>query len=106
MARRGDPRREQLWREIIAAWEKSGRSVREFCNQRRLSEPSFYAWRRTLQERQRPGGSPAPTLVPVRVVSNATFEVILPTGLVVRVPFGADVDAVAQFVAALRAASC
>jgi hypothetical protein len=44
--------------------------------------------------------------VPVRVVSNAILEVVLPTGLVVRVPAGAETDAVAQLVAALRAASC
>jgi hypothetical protein len=108
MARREDPQREQLWREIIAAWEKSGRSVRDYCDHRRLSEPSFYAWRRTLRERdgQRPAARLGPTLVPVRVVSNAILEVVLPTGLVVRVPAGAETDAVTQLVAALRAASC
>src|SRR5262245_37506763 len=106
MARRGDPRREQMWRELIAAWGESGEAVREFCRQRRIAEPRFYAWRRTLQEQQQPQGQPAPMLVPVRVVANGTLEVVLPTGLIVRVPAGADADAAAQLVAALRAAAC
>jgi hypothetical protein len=109
MARSADPRREQFWRETIAAWEKSGRSIRDFCSSRQVSESSFHAWRRTLLERdcQRPVTRPGPTLVPVRVVPDtAVLEVVLPAGLVVRVPAGADADAVAQLVAALRAASC
>ena len=77
-----------------------------------MSEPSFYAWRRTLQarererERQRPASPSGPTLVPVRVVPDVPVEVVLPTGLVIRVPAGADVHSVAKLVAALGSASC
>src|SRR5439155_25178065 len=55
-------------------------SVRGFCAGRRLSEPSFYSWRRTL--RRRDAVPPQrPTLVPLRVVPDACVEVVLPTGL-------------------------
>jgi Transposase DNA-binding len=47
-----------------------------------------------------------PTLVPLRVLPGTTLEVVLPTGLVVRAPAGADAAAVATLVVALRAASC
>jgi hypothetical protein len=108
MARRVNPEREQLWRETIGAWEKSGRSIRRFCAENRVSEASFHAWRRTLRERerQRPVTPPRPTLVPVRVLPDAVLEVVLTAGLVVRVPPGADPTAVAQLVAALGATSC
>lgn len=105
--RRG-PAREQFWREAVAAWEKSGQSIRAFCSRRGLSEPSFYNWKRSLRERDR-FQSPAPQgprLVPVRVVPGAVVEVVLPTGLIVRVPGGAEAATVATLIAALRAASC
>ena len=106
--RRRDPEREQFWREAIAAWEKSGQSVRAFCSGRRLSEASFYGWRQTLQQRdrQRPATQPVPTFVPLRIVPDVVLEVVLPGGLVVRVPAGAEAAAVATLIAALRTAAC
>lgn len=101
-----DPQREQFWREMVALWRQSGQSVRAFCDERGLSEPSFFAWRRTLSQRDRARVKAPPTFVPLRVVPDTVVEVALPTGLVVRVPARADVAAVAALVAALRAASC
>ena len=105
--RRGNPQREQFWREAVAAWQKSGMSIRAFCTSRALGEPSFYFWRRELQKRglQQPAAR-RPVLVPLRVVPEAFLEVVLPLGVVVRVPAGADACAVATLVAALRTASC
>jgi len=40
-----------MWRERISAWTASGLTARAFCGDHSLSEPSFYAWRRTLRER-------------------------------------------------------
>jgi transposase-like protein len=106
--RRRNPQREQFWREALAAWEKSGQSVRAFCSGRGLQEASFYGWRRTLRERgcQHPTAPRLPRLVPLRVVPGVVLEVVLPTGLVVRVPDGAEAIAVATLVAALRTAPC
>lgn len=106
--RRCDPQLEQFWRETLAAWKKSGQSVRAFCATRRLREASFYGWRRTLQERdqQWTAAPPSPTFVPLRVVPAAVVEVVLSAGLVVRVPSGAEAETVATLVAALRAATC
>ena len=105
---RRSPQREQFWRETVAEWEKSGESVSVFCSRRGLQQPSFYGWRRTLRERD---GQPSTaqrkgTLVPLRVVPEAILEVVLPMGLVVRVPGTAEASVVAKLVAALRTATC
>lgn len=39
------------WAERIAAQQRSGISVKQFCKEQGLTEYSFYAWRKRLQER-------------------------------------------------------
>jgi hypothetical protein len=36
---------------MMRLWRSSGLSVRAFCEEQGFSQPSFYAWRRTLAER-------------------------------------------------------
>lgn len=105
MASRRDPRREQLWRQHIAAWSRSGQSIRGFCSARQLSEANFHAWRRELAKRDR---SPAPSVkfLPVHVHGEALIEVVLPDGLVVRAQAALDATAIAALVAALRDMPC
>src|SRR5215471_10726511 len=38
------------WAERIAAQQRSGRSVKQFCKEQGLTECSFYAWRKRLGE--------------------------------------------------------
>src|SRR5512133_2471495 len=38
------------WRERIAEQERTGASVKQFCKEQGLTEYSFYAWRKRLQE--------------------------------------------------------
>jgi len=49
MSRTQEERR-QIWRRLIAEQEQSGLSVRAFSKQRRISEHSFYQWRKRLGE--------------------------------------------------------
>jgi transposase-like protein len=104
--RRRSPERERFWREAVAGHKESGLSVRAFCVERGLSEPSFYAWRRELAQRGRAPRTPAATFVPVQVVADAVVEVVLPSGVVVRVPPATDATAVARLVAALGSPPC
>jgi hypothetical protein len=108
--RRRDPAREQFWRETIAAWQQSGQSIRAFCAARGVSEATFFARRRELAGQQPPdrtvSQAPAPHFVPVKVVPHSTVEVVLPSGLIVRVPVAADPAAVARLVAALGGGPC
>ncbi len=39
------------WAERIAAQQRSGISVKQFCKEQGLTEYSFYAWRKRLQEK-------------------------------------------------------
>ncbi len=43
--------KESYWRLALEEFQGSGLSVRAFCRREGLSEPSFFTWRRTLQER-------------------------------------------------------
>jgi hypothetical protein len=109
--RRRSPSSVQFWRDTIHAWKASGQSVRAFCASRGLSEPTFYAWRRELTDREPltttgTPSEPPPTFAAVRVIPDTTVEVVLPAGLVLRVPAGADPTAVARLVAALGGQSC
>jgi hypothetical protein len=38
------------WAERIAAQQRSGMSVKQFCKEHGLTEYSFYAWRKPLRE--------------------------------------------------------
>lgn len=46
-----DPKLEQFWRAKLKTWLASGLNIRDFCRKHRLTEPSFYAWRRELAAR-------------------------------------------------------
>ena len=56
MVRRGrerDAGKEQFWRRMLGLWRQSRCSVRDFCVEHGVSEPSFYAWRRSIAQRDR-----------------------------------------------------
>ena len=97
---------EPFWRDLIDRWKASGQSVAAFCAANQVSEATFYAWRKRLAGRARCQTPPTPAFAPVRVVPDLTADVLLPTGLVIRVPLGADPAAIARLVAALWGATC
>jgi transposase-like protein len=61
------------WREILGRQAVSGLSVRAFCRQEGIGEPSFYFWRRAIRTRDA-GPPPAPTFVPAVVRGAETRE--------------------------------
>ncbi len=122
MSGRGDRDlgKERFWRQVLHRWQQSGRTVRDFCTAHRLSEQSFYSWRRTIAARDHEGAAGQPprrratrskanqrraVFVPVRVVgAAAALEVVLGDGRVVRVPTGFDAVALRQLLAVLEEA--
>ncbi len=44
--------RQPFWQERIAAQERSGLSVQQFCKEHGLSHPSFYYWRKRLRQQE------------------------------------------------------
>jgi hypothetical protein len=100
---------EPFWRDLIVRWKASGQTVAAFCAAQRVSQATFYSWRKRLAAHSPHTETPAPqapTFASVRVVPDPTVDVLLPTGLVVRVSVGADPVAVARLVAALGGAPC
>jgi hypothetical protein len=97
---------ESFWRGQIARWRASGQTVAAFCAAHRVSQATFYSWRKRLAAPSPDTTDPVPTFAPVRIVPDPTAEVFLPTGLVIRVPVGADPTAVARLVTALGRPPC
>src|SRR5689334_23630988 len=80
------------WAERIAAQQHSGISVKQFCKERGLTEYSFYAWRKRLQQKE-----------PVRFAllersarrqergAEAVLELVLQTGERLLIGTGVDI---------------
>ena len=43
--------KQRFWRDVVHRQQRSDLNVRDFCRERGISEPSFYAWRRELAKR-------------------------------------------------------
>ena len=79
------------WAERIAAQQRSGISVKQFCKEQGVSEYSFYAWRKRLRE-----SGPVRFALVERSARRrertveATLELVLVSGERLRI--GTDVD--------------
>ena len=101
--------KEQFWRRMMRRWHRSRLSVRAFCQTHELAEPTFYAWRRILAERD----SAAVRFVPVQVASEpspqvtaadsaASLELVLGAGRLLRVGPGFDESTLRRLLALLE----
>jgi hypothetical protein len=92
------------WAERIAAQQRSGMSVKQFCKQEGLTQYSFYAWRKRLQKKE-----------PVRFAlvdrgaagqrpaREAALELVLTTGERLHISTGVDGATLRTVLEALRA---
>jgi len=79
------------WAERIGAQQRSGMSVKQFCKEQGLTEYSFYAWRKRLQE----SGPVRFALVERSVrrqerTTEPALELVLATGERLRIGAGVD----------------
>jgi transposase-like protein len=126
MARQGerDVGKERFWRRLMALWRRSQpMTVRDFCAEHGVSEPSFYGWRRTLAQRDhrappravsssarhtRRQADEQAKFVPLRIVpgptgkGSADLQVVLGSGRIVRVPPGFDAATLRQLLVILE----
>ena len=92
------------WAERIAAQQRRGISVKQFCKEHGLTECSFYAWRKRLQE----NGPVRFALVegsarrPARMAETA-LELVLATGERLRIGTGVDAATLRTVLDVLRA---
>jgi hypothetical protein len=100
--------KERFWRRIVRQWRSSGLSVRDFCAAQGLTVPSFYAWRRTIEQRD----AEAVRFVPVQIVSEAepveaaaahgSLELVLGSGRRLRIGPGFDAPTLQRLLAILE----
>lgn len=101
--RAATPKSEE-WAERIAAQQRSGISVKQFCKEQGLTEYSFYAWRKRLQKK-----------APIRFAlvdrgaarqepsTEAALELVLSTGECLRIGAGVDLGTLRRVLDVLRA---
>lgn len=112
----------------MADYARSGLTIADFCRRERLTVGAFRWWRRELARRDRdattdradqtPGPSTdlvvRPAFLPVRVVPDepdpplgmAPVEIVLPTGLTIRVARGFDPPTLDTVLSLLEARRC
>jgi len=108
--------KENFWRGALRDFADSRQNVRQFCRVRQLSEPSFYAWRRTLAQRDADGAKAArpavtaPAFLPIHLADprnaagDVPIEILLASGHRVRLRPPVDRAALVEIVAALQSA--
>ena len=112
-----DAKREAFWRAAVARQSESGLGVRAFCRREKLAEPSFYAWRRVVRERDaerqaapKRSRQPVP-FVPVvlreapRTTDDPGIVIELAGGRLLRLPAEIAAARLAELVHALEATS-
>lgn len=83
MARSRDSRKQRQWRRRMVRFQRTQQSVARFCRSEGVSEPSFYFWRKRLQQAAPPAedaAALAARFTPVRLVSSPSLSVRLPGG--------------------------
>jgi hypothetical protein len=101
--KRADKTRADEWAERIAAQQHSGLPVKQFCKEQGLTEYSFYAWRKRLQE----SGPVRFALVEKSArrqerTAEAVLELVLATGERLRIGAGVDITTLRTVLDVLR----
>ena len=65
---RRDAAKERFWRKVVGGFDARRHTVRAWCAQHGVSEPSFYAWRRELARRDQ-AGRQSVQLLPVHIAA-------------------------------------
>ena len=114
--RRADEGKREQWRKLIAEAVRSGTSIREFCRQRRVTEPQFYAWRARLNGKVhgaarrralKAGKSAIFALVSdTPGTLDAGIELVLADGRRVRISRGVDEATLRTVLSAVGTAPC
>ena len=97
-----DEDRAQTWAMLIQECNNSGLTKREFCQQRGISEKSFYYWLRKLRSQM--AEATEPQLVQLDPISVAEDVLqIRYRGAELKLPSGVDIEAVAVLLRSLQA---
>jgi len=95
--------RDEDWRTRISAQERSGISIKRFCQEQGLSEKSFYYWRKRLQTTTSMRFALVEAELRRGTAEHAALELVLRTGERLRISAGVDAATLRQVLEALRA---
>ena len=111
-----DTEKQRCWQKTIREAARSGISVREFCQRRKLSVGQFYWWRRRLEQtrQKRRLGKPGAARVPASFAlvsdepgaTDAGIELVLGNGRRLRISKGVDEETLRAVLAAVEPAGC
>jgi hypothetical protein len=90
------------WAKRIAAQQRSGSSVKQFCKEQSITEYSFYAWRKRLQKKEPVRFALVDRRAQVSAEESA-LELVLTTGERLRISKGVDGATLRTVLEALRA---
>ena len=99
----------RLWGERLERFARANQTVAQFCAAEGISEPSFYAWKRTLSGEAKSPDPVTPTLVPIRLTPSPDgppIEMVFPSGAVLRFPTDTRPEVIAAVVHAVEGRPC
>jgi hypothetical protein len=103
--RRPDPSKEAFWRGVLKRFAARGLSARAFCKRERLTESAFYAWRRTIGERNGAANSGSAFVSAVMAAqprSESSIAIEFAGGCVLRLAGPSAIEQLADLVIALQ----
>lgn len=96
-----DEYRAQTWAMLIQESKTSGLTNREFCEQRGISEKSFYYWQRKLRSHIMESSEPQLVSLDQPVISSNTLDIRFRSAEL-KLPANVDIDAVATLLRAIQ----
>ena len=96
-----DEYRAQTWAMLIQECNSSGLTKRKFCQQRGISEKSFYYWLRKLRSHMADTAGPQLVQIDPVHVQNDTLQIQY-RGAELKLPSGVDIDAVAALLHSIQ----
>ena len=97
-AKKPDTDQQQFWQMVLETFKSSGLSIRQFCKQEGLSEPSFYAWRKRLTQVDE---SDPFIQVSLPTEQHGGLELVLSSGHTLRISSPADTQTLTTVLSAL-----
>ena len=77
----------QIWQARLARFQASGLSVKDFCEQEKISTPSFYTWKKRFQNQSSSPQPQKPAFQQIQIQStNTSLSIELANGTRIEVP--------------------
>ena len=96
-----DEYRAQTWAMLIQECNNSGLTKREFCQQRGISEKSFYYWLRKLRSHMAESSGPQLVQLDPVPMQQDMLEIQY-RGAELKLPAGVDIDAVSALLRVIQ----